>query len=167
VRVGLDDRGAVVVTVADDGRWRPAHSVGGGRGLALMRACADELAVDRQAAGTTVTMRLTPGHPAAFGQAVPRPGPPPPRTFDTMVVAREPTVLAVTGAVDVTSVDLLRAAIAHEPVGAGRLVLDLANVSMLASAGIQLLYELGDRVDVHAPAASPARHVLDLTGLLP
>ncbi|WP_410631601.1 ATP-binding protein [Amycolatopsis sp. cmx-4-83] len=53
------DRGdVVVVTVADHGRWQPAARPGPlhGRGLPLIRALSAEAVVEKNAAGTTVTM---------------------------------------------------------------------------------------------------------------
>lgn len=57
VRVTRDDT-AIVVRVADQGRWRSAAGDElRGRGLLLMEGLAKELAVDRTAHGTTVEMR--------------------------------------------------------------------------------------------------------------
>jgi anti-sigma regulatory factor (Ser/Thr protein kinase) len=45
------------LSVEDQGRWRPARSPDGGRGLGLMRALCDELVINHGARGTRVTMR--------------------------------------------------------------------------------------------------------------
>jgi anti-sigma regulatory factor (Ser/Thr protein kinase) len=47
----------IAVEVADDGQWRGRQPAGGGRGLGLMEALADSVAVDRGAHGTTVRLR--------------------------------------------------------------------------------------------------------------
>ena len=50
--------GVISLVVSDTGGWRPPRGRHGGRGLALMRQLCDEVLIDRQADGTTVTMRL-------------------------------------------------------------------------------------------------------------
>ncbi|MEZ5102011.1 MAG: SpoIIE family protein phosphatase [Thermoleophilia bacterium] len=52
------DGGELVVTIADDGRWRPPAPDGlRGFGLGLMRALADDMSVEAGDAGTVVTLR--------------------------------------------------------------------------------------------------------------
>lgn len=68
--------------------------------------------------------------------------------------------------VDVTTAETLR----RGPLEAGRggsraLRVDLAEVTLLASAGVQVLFELADALALVAPAGSPAQHVLSRVGL--
>lgn len=51
------DGDALVVDVADEGRWREPRGEGRGRGLPIMQGLADQIEVDRTPSGTTV--RLT------------------------------------------------------------------------------------------------------------
>jgi serine phosphatase RsbU (regulator of sigma subunit)/anti-sigma regulatory factor (Ser/Thr protein kinase) len=51
------DGTTVEIVVSDDGRWRGRQPPGGGRGLDLLRALVDDVAIDRRADGTTVTLR--------------------------------------------------------------------------------------------------------------
>jgi anti-sigma regulatory factor (Ser/Thr protein kinase) len=51
--------GTIELIVEDDGRWRPQRGEHGGRGLELMRALCDEVAIERGSAGTRVTMRCS------------------------------------------------------------------------------------------------------------
>jgi serine phosphatase RsbU (regulator of sigma subunit)/anti-sigma regulatory factor (Ser/Thr protein kinase) len=50
------DGDAIVVTVRDHGTWRPAAGRTGGKGLEVMRALVDDVAIDRESTGTTVTL---------------------------------------------------------------------------------------------------------------
>jgi serine phosphatase RsbU (regulator of sigma subunit)/anti-sigma regulatory factor (Ser/Thr protein kinase)/anti-anti-sigma regulatory factor len=163
----LDDRGRLRLVVADDGRWRRSGSGNGGRGLVLMRSLCDEVTVDRGAGGTTVLTRRALGHPTVVGteggpvEPAARPSP----RFDAVVTRRDPTVVTVRGVVDAATVGLLRSEVLRH--GADPVVLDLSPVDLLASAGVQLLHELSadGRVQLAATPESPARLVLDLTGL--
>jgi two-component sensor histidine kinase len=60
---GVDERVRVVVTVADDGRWRPPPVDSGhrGRGLSMIAATLEDLHVDCGDSGTCVRMT---SHPA-------------------------------------------------------------------------------------------------------
>lgn len=52
------DQAEIVVTVRDDGSWREVPAQGNrGRGLAIIRAVMDDVAIDRTAWGTTLIMR--------------------------------------------------------------------------------------------------------------
>jgi anti-sigma regulatory factor (Ser/Thr protein kinase) len=59
---GEDRARRVVVTVTDDGRWRPPPSDAGfrGRGLDMIRALVESLTVSPAASGTRVTMTSLP-----------------------------------------------------------------------------------------------------------
>jgi anti-sigma regulatory factor (Ser/Thr protein kinase)/putative methionine-R-sulfoxide reductase with GAF domain len=47
----------VVATVTDAGQWRSPREVGRGRGMMIMRRCADEVHISRGSPGTTVVIR--------------------------------------------------------------------------------------------------------------
>ena len=59
------DRGLVRVTVRDDGQWRPPRGTNRGRGLPLMRALMEEVAVQPSEAGTEVVLERTLGRAEA------------------------------------------------------------------------------------------------------
>ena len=162
----LADDGAVTLVVADDGHWRPPNSRRGGRGLALIRACTD-LKLDQRDDGTTATMRRQLAHPARVGSARPPPTDGKSRTepFSAVVTRHNPTVITARGTVDASTVGLLSTEIAKH--GADPVVIDLALVTFLASAGVRLLHDLITRHDMrlHAPAGTPAHEVLNLVGL--
>lgn len=162
----LDDRGRLLLDVADDGRWRADGGGNGGRGLGIVRSLCDELHLDRGAHGTTLRTCRGLGHPAVVGlDDVPAAAAAAPQRFETVVTRRDPTVVTVRGVVDAATVGLLRSEVLRH--GSDPVVLDLSPVELLASAGVQLLHELSadDRIRLAAPPGSPARIVLDLTGL--
>lgn len=49
--------GEVVITVRDQGRWRPPRGVQRGRGTGLMHSLMDDVSIDHHAAGTSVVMK--------------------------------------------------------------------------------------------------------------
>lgn len=57
-----DGRRRAEFTIRDQGRWLPPAAVRGnrGHGMAIMRACADEVTVESTAGGTTVVLRSRP-----------------------------------------------------------------------------------------------------------
>lgn len=167
--------GQVVMTVRDHGRWRQRSDprAAGGRGLAMVNGLMDEVSVDRGEGSTTVTMRqaicrsvtFMEGSPAAPGARAPLP-----EVFRT---TQQDNLLRVQGSVDILSADDLRATLRqliggrHESV-----VVDLSQVTLLASAGVQVLFDIlararsqGVRVTVRALPGTVAQHVLDLVRL--
>lgn len=82
-------------------------------------------------------------------------------------------LLRVRGEIDVSNVRELSAEIeAAVPTGARTVVIDLADIIYLDSAGVKLLLQLADRLRVRrrqlrlvVPESSPIRAVLELTGL--
>jgi PAS domain S-box-containing protein len=165
----LDGNGAIRITVDDDGTWRAPTRGPGGRGIGLMRAVCDEVVIDSGPHGTSVAMTLCPRHSTVVGPddegtatvTVPRSDF---RTTATDVESSRPTV-TVYGPVDATTTPLLRAAV--QRFESRPLILDLSPVTLLASAGVQFLYQLTeDRpVELLAPPGCAARYVLDLTDL--
>ncbi len=170
----LERTGTLVVEVADSGRWRAPVVVGGrGRGLALSRQLVDRLEIDRREDGTTVRIRQQVSRPAGL-LADPRPGSMPPVSVSDVVCSGGPSpVIAVLGVLDVHAVSDLSAEIALAITEADEAVtIDLADVSLLASAGVEALFVGADRaatggvgLDLIAPAGSAAQQVLALVGL--
>jgi anti-anti-sigma factor len=172
----LDSAGRVCTTVTDLGSWAPPPPEPGsrGRGLVLMRECMDSVEIDSTATGTAVLMdrelrRLPvvgtdaagPRRPAHDGGVGIESG----EGSTRHVTVRGP-------------VDLSTAADVHQRLqeagrgGAVPLTVDLTGVSHLASAGVQLLYQLaeqavadGQQLRLIAPRGGAAHQVLALTAL--
>lgn len=169
VAARLDTDGVIRITVDDDGRWRTSTDTTGGRGIGLMRAVCDEVVIDSGSAGTRVDLFLQPQHPTVLGrgddEAVPVAA-----THDAFHTTEtrgdgERPRLTVHGPVDATTTPLLLATVQRYATAA--LIIDLGPVTLLASAGVQLLYQLtGEHpIELRAPAGSVARYILDLTDL--
>jgi anti-anti-sigma factor len=84
----------------------------------------------------------------------------------------EVTIATIIGEVDISNVDTIAATLTELPNLALGLIVDLAAVQHLDSAGISLLHDLAvrlrrrsQRLVVVCPAAATPRRVLDLTGL--
>lgn len=173
----LDGTGRLCLTVADDGRWRvPAPDPGGrGRGIAMIRACMDEVEIERTPAGTSVLLdhglRTSPVlgfEPSAVAALRPE------RTEGRIAVSSGPEPrITVGGPVDISTVPSLRRELREASRGGTLpLAVDLSGVTHLASAGVELLYTFveemrvdGRRVELVAPAGSAAAYALELTGL--
>ncbi|MCW2765505.1 MAG: regulator of sigma subunit, anti-anti-sigma factor RsbU [Nocardioides sp.] len=171
VRFSLGPDGTIEIDVEDRGRWRsPNADARRGRGLAMARGLADELSVERDALGTRARLRHRPTIAPEFLSV----------TADAeraRASRRRPLEftfggawLALSGRVDRWSAADLRRSLAHITRGGTTHVLvDLSAVSLLASAGVQVLVEELTRPEVSirllAPIGSPAQHVLDLVRL--
>lgn len=172
----LSPDGRVHARVADAGCWhepRPSHN---GLGLQIVAGLVDHLDLDRTPAGTTATIthRLTRPAPVLTAADLGARRPASPAAGLTL---EQPTAqhsrLRVGGPVDAA------AAVAFEhgvreagAAGTRSLTLDLAGVSLLASAGVAVLHRLrrehADRqthLQLYAPLGSPADTVLTLVGL--
>lgn len=74
--------------------------------------------------------------------------------------------LSIRGEIDQSTVDALYDALDRIDIEAEELVLDLRDVTFLASAGITFLLRAARHLDVRVSTASmPVRRVLDMTGL--
>jgi anti-anti-sigma factor len=185
IRGRLHDSGEVELTVRDFGRWQAVDPQPGlrGRGLVLIRRSMHRVALDRAADGTTVVMRRT-----LHSDAVLDPVGPADRSAGERAdhvefsvrthpgAAGERVRVVVAGPVDMSSAPRLRAALTEAGRGGALpLLVDLDEVTHLASSGIQLLADLaaafqaepgeGPRFAVVATPGSIARHALDITGL--
>jgi anti-anti-sigma factor len=180
VSAALIPDGEVQATVGDHGRWRQARDAPErGRGLAMAGDFVDELNVDRAATGSTVTLRRRLSRPDRILVAAPtgggdghrRPGTQAPYTAQ---MAEQPGPrLTVGGPLDIETVDDLRALLLRATRGGTRtLTVDLTEVTHLASAAVQTLYEAtsrsadqGSDLVLFAPPDGAAGHVLSLVAL--
>jgi anti-sigma regulatory factor (Ser/Thr protein kinase) len=145
LRAELGPDGAVRLAVADDGRWRtpPRGPVPGGRGVQMMRELTDDTAIEQGPAGTTVRLTRRLGRPVTIGVPPTAPGPRP--RHDELVVDldEDAAVATVSGPLDLTTVDRLRAQLLQAGRGGTRpLRVDLDGVTVLSSAGVQLFHDL-------------------------
>lgn len=170
----LDAQGRCVLGVSDRGRWRPpdVDPDSRGRGLQMMRATMDGVELRTTGDGTTVTMWRTLCRPAVFladAPATPRPAARTEVEYAATVLRAERPTLRLTGPLDLTTADLLR----RDLLGAARggalpLTVDLTDVTLLASAAVQVLHDLAAplRLRLDAAPGTPAAAVLELTGLV-
>lgn len=183
--VGAD--GYLETRISDRGRWR-APDISGedrGQGLSVAVQFADELLVSHPpqdadeplgARGTVVAMRhrlrrLPVLAPLAVRSPGIRAGHPP---FTVEVAKAEPAPhVAVSGPVDFTTADQLAGRLLTAcRAGVLPLTVDLSAVSILATAGVRVLYRLTAQLAAHghdltliSEPGSPAAAVLDLAGL--
>ena len=165
LRVSLSPDGVVDLVVADDGAWREPAAGATGRGLSMVGGFLDEFRVERDDAGTAARGRHRVSHPAPLlrGSSVE-----PVLRGRAVEITTAGPVVRVSGALDLHSAEQLRGTIARASSGGTRPVtVDLTDVDLLCSAGVQVLYDVhavgGDTLV--APMGSPAQHVLDLVGL--
>ncbi|PPK97967.1 PAS domain-containing protein [Kineococcus xinjiangensis] len=170
----LADDGCLRVGVADDGRWRSPSPLPGdsGRGLGMLAEVGSGPFVERSETGTTVSFARRVRHPRTAAAAPPGRAAPPVAGAALRVVAARDAV-HVRGAVEEGCAERLRLELLHAcRGGAVDLVLDLREVTHLASAGVRVLEDLltltgaGDRsLRLVAPTGSAAAFVLDLVEL--
>ena len=173
----LDESGRLRCTVRDQGRWRepPADPGYRGRGLVIISTQTDRYTIDRGSDGTVTVLERRLHHRAVLasgpdGAAV---SPLVEPDFDARTTEGSPALVAVRGAVDITTAERFAAALrGASRAGAVPLQLDLTGVTHLASAGVRALHQfidgcgLGpDRLTITAPDGSPARAVLELVAL--
>ncbi|SEQ94753.1 SpoIIE family protein phosphatase [Actinokineospora terrae] len=173
----LDGVGGVEVTVADTGTWREPieRSPYRGRGMLMMRECSDHLSVDTGDTGTTVHMRRTIRRPP-----VPQPDfdPPHPLTaphsFSVKTEVSGTTVrVFATGVLDSSNAGELRSALQEAArSGVGTCTILLADVDLLTSAALRVLYEQVTDLRATArtlrlitPPESPAAAAFTASGL--
>jgi PAS domain S-box-containing protein len=166
LRAALLDAAVLELVVADDGAWKEqVMETHRGRGLGLMRALVDEVALERGDAGTTVRLRRrVAAAPPPAGVSAPLAAASVPADGGCTVTVRD-GVATVQGDLDLSCAarigEQLRAAAPH--------TIDLSAVAYLDSAGARMLLELASgrpgRLAVIAPPGAVPRRALELSGL--
>lgn len=170
LRAAVDaTRSELDVEVVDDGRWRtpPADPGDRGRGFALMRALMERVEIAHDDRGTRIAMRRR-LHP---GRIPPSPLPARPDAGDDAAIDRpSDSVLRLEGDIDASNAaDLMRdLAVPDTRVT----TVDLTGVTVLGSAGIQLLFaaarrlrDRGETLEIVAAPGSLSHRLLELTDL--
>jgi anti-anti-sigma factor len=167
----LGERGDLVLSVADTGRWRDQeYDANRGNGLAMVRGFVDSLQMHRSAHGTTAVTRQGLSRPVELlTAATPRPArhATPGRGYGLDV---EKSMVTVSGSIDQVSADQFRVELMRSARGGmSDLTIDLSQVTYLGSAGVQVLHEVralnGGALKLVAPPGSVAQHVLELVRL--
>lgn len=171
-RLGVDS--VITLAVTDRGSWKlPVITAQRGRGLALVRQLVDSLQIERSTHGTTACIRRHVHRPAGL---LGRPGPhtgADPEHFDVWAQDGPEPVVSLIGPLDATNIVEAAAYLGLAVTEAAAVVtVDLSRVTLLASAGVDLLFRvteqvhaLGLRIDLVAPNGCPAQHVLALVRL--
>lgn len=173
VSAHVDRTGQLVVDVADQGHWQEPGldaSPHRGNGLAMVREFVDHLDLHRREHGTTASVRHRLARPAHLLRAdAERPARLAETRFHVDDRQAAEGILRIGGAVDVRTADSLRHALLQASRGGTTgLVVDLGGVTLLASAGVQVLAEVAAQhvdehagLDLRAPMGSVAQHVLE------
>ncbi|MHC1559179.1 SpoIIE family protein phosphatase [Actinomycetospora sp. C-140] len=193
LRASVDADGRLHASVSDEGRWSertdptngaapaltPARE-GRGRGLALSHRLLDSLEFTRGVLGTTarITHRLArPARLLTAGDVLGAVATHPPtrhRAEFLMVVEDRPARvprLRLAGPVDSDTAEHLRRELVRRTADArDPLIVDLSEVTLLASAGVAVLAAADGRgtsggLELYAPAGSEADQVLTLVGI--
>ena len=162
----VEDGGEVRISVTDWGHWRARAERPGGRGFHLMSALTDEIEVVPGPSGTTVHLRRRLGGPLRARQ--PSSLAPDGAHDHATPGGEEVVVVRIEEEIDLSNADRLGTQAAKAvPNSAAGLVIDLSGASYIDSAGIGLLFQLGERLQrrrqhltVVVPDESPARRVL-------
>lgn len=168
VALELSADGVLSLSVSDDGTWRPPGPPrDGGRGLAMAQGFLDELQVEPGPGGTCASGRHRLSRPVTLltGSSVPGRSAVAERAGD---VQEDGGVLRLSGVVDTeTAARLERVLERTARAGTQEVVVDLTDVTLLASAGVQVLFDARGvgPVRILAPVGSAAQHVLDLVRL--
>lgn len=173
-----DKAGRACLTVSDQGRWRPSpvEPSARGRGLIMIRSSMDTVEIERSDAGTAVLMDRQMRRRPVFAASMPAPlwaGAADAAVFGVRAEYSARPLLEVSGPVDIGSAAEFRRRVQELGRGGSMpLAIDLAGVTHLASAGVQVLHELAEQMAADgreliliAPPQCPARYVVELTGL--
>jgi anti-sigma regulatory factor (Ser/Thr protein kinase)/anti-anti-sigma regulatory factor len=163
------DGRSVVVTVSDEGTWKPAHpgEGPGGRGVLIMQESMDDVRIERGAHGTTVTLRASAQRVPDIADTVEPEGDR--HRLDVRTVGNT-TVARLRGSVrPMAATHLRRQLLAATCGGVVPLVLDLAEVDTIDGGVAEALEAVahaadgaGERVVVVVPTEAVAQR---LTGL--
>lgn len=184
VRGELDASGSVICQVTDEGRWRPPiNGTSGGRGLWFAQQFVDSVHVkcggahsetEPEGLGTTVTVRHSLRHDAGFGvPGIMAPARGRSEFSAEIIEDGSDRSLRLRGHVDITTAaEARRELLATTRGGVVGATLDLSDVTVLGSAGVQVLFDVTSSLAAHdealaiiAPRSSVAAQVLDLVGL--
>ncbi|WP_203335732.1 SpoIIE family protein phosphatase [Nocardioides limicola] len=170
----LTDDGTAVIMVTDHGRWSSGSA--GGRGLVMAAGLTDDLRIQRTDRGTAVEVRRRLGRPVPFLASVPIP------EVDALFESgRGPGLrtestegrLTAAGPIDDVTVEAFETALWETTrVGTADAVIDLTGVTLLASPGVQAIFDMvrrshrsGSVLQLVAEAGSPAALMLDRVDL--
>ena len=162
------DDGCIVVVIRDHGRWKQPREIGHGRGYQLIDGLVDEVDVVRGPQGTEVRLEKRLGAVARAGEL-----PTVPAQVSEVVDGDEDVpIVRLTGEIDLANaVPLYHEVIARVRHDGAGLVVDLAEVEHLDSAGLRILYRVAERLATRrqrlvlvAPPGSAVLHVLELSG---
>jgi serine phosphatase RsbU (regulator of sigma subunit)/anti-sigma regulatory factor (Ser/Thr protein kinase)/anti-anti-sigma regulatory factor len=166
----------VIVEVVDQGTWKiPVADGQRGRGLALVRLLVDHFELDDRPDGTTARIRHTVSRPAGLLDH-PLSGPPEPlQLFDVYATGGPDPVVTVIGPFDALTAAEAKPYLSLALTEAAEAVtIDLTGVTLLASAGVDLLFSVAEQareikraLTVIAPTGSPAQHILTLVNFEP
>jgi anti-anti-sigma factor len=162
----VEEAGEVRISVVDSGHWRARAERPGGRGFHLMSALTDEVEVVPGPSGTAVHLRRRLGGP--LRARVPWSAAPDGERDHATSGGEEVVVVRIEEEVDLSNAERLGTQAAKAvPNSAAGLVVDLSGVSYIDSAGIGLLFQLGERLQrrrqhlaVAVPDKSAVRRVL-------
>ncbi len=174
----VDGNGRASLTVIDHGRWRRAAAEPGkrGRGLLMVRGCMDSVEIETTAEGTSILLdrQLSSTPVIDLGASAPASAEAATEAeFGVRVARADEPRIALSGPVDMGTVPKVRSRLwSASRGGALPLTVDLTEVSHLASAGVQLLFDFledssteGRKVRFVAPGHCPARFALSVSGL--
>lgn len=193
LQVSLSPDAVLRAVVSDQGQWHSPEASHPGRGYGMVEQSADRVHIKRGSPsdpGTVVTFEVRAARPVLLLTTTPAPaGLPAERPFSVSVDdplfanpepaasdAAQPSTVSsvrvrVAGAVDLLSAEALRSSVLRAAARSHEVVLDMSEVTVLASGGVQVIAELasapvtGPRLRLHAPPGSPAWHVLELVHL--
>jgi anti-anti-sigma factor len=173
VDAALTADGEVLVTVADQGRWRTVGGgAGGGRGLAVAAELVDALELERGDTGTVAVVRRRLRRPARLAPAPARPPVAAAGSF-SLRTGGDPDELVVAGPLDAENAEALRLELMRlSQAGSRSVTVDLSDVSHLDSVAVRVLHDVARRHEAHheqlrlvAPPGSTAHQILALVDL--
>ncbi len=162
------DDGCISVVIRDRGQWKQPRDIGHGRGYQLIHGMVDEVEVVRGAHGTEVRLQTRLGTVKSAGELAAGP----PHVSDVVPEDADVPIVRLSGEIDLANaVPLYHDVIARVRHDGAGLVVDLAEVEHLDSAGLRLLYRLAERLAARrqrlvlvAPPGTAVLRVLELSG---
>lgn len=170
----LERDSTITLDVIDQGTWKlPVVTARRGLGLALVRQLVDTLDIERSPHGTRACIRHTVHRRAGLLERATPAARPDPEHFDVWTNGGPQPTVTLVGPLDATHAAEVKAHVDLALTEAAAVAtVDLTDVTLLASAGVNLLFHLteqaqalGRRIDIIAPNGSPAQHILTLVRL--